>query len=161
MNEKICVGMEIARENLETEQAIQRILDNALKTRPEVPVYYQPFLSCPYVGFTNHLGSIKVDFDKMYPGCNINDGVLTDFYIRCTQDEDIYLNVCGRIKVWYCGELIYAAENACEDWVHLPITVKKNGDNPVRILCQKIENQRWRDKYPSIVLINCFKLRII
>lgn len=157
MNEKIPVGSEMAENDLRIEQVIRTILDNALKTRPEVPVYYQPFLPCPFAGFTRHLGSIHVDLDKMYPACSIGDGVMTDFHIRCTKDEEIFLNVLGSVKVWYRDTLIYSAGHECDEWAHLPISVKKDDHNPVRILCQKQENCNFAfdflisvKRYPSM-----------
>lgn len=139
-----------------TAQVIRTIMDRALQTRPKTDVHYRPFQPCPFVRYVRALGSLRVDLDAMYPEAKEGDSVIADFCIRCLQEEEIYLNVSGNVCVWYEKQLIYdgrshekmeerqGEKNGGNEWdqrleepVHLPIRVKTEKENPVRILCEK------------------------
>ncbi len=148
MNEKMEKGREMIAEMREPKQVISTVMEHALLTRPEEKVYYRPFKPCEYVGYTGTLSSQKVDLGKMYPEAEAGDGAFVDFYIACSQTEEIYLNVSAGVKVWYNGICIYDGIEGSvntgetlqralggEDKIHLPILVKKDGENGVRILC--------------------------
>lgn len=150
MNEKLAKGQEMILAGLNQRKVISAVMERALATRPKEEVCFRPFLACRYVGYTRTLSSQKVRLGDMYPEAEPGDGVFVDFQIRCHRDEVIYLNVSAGIKVWYDGECIYDGIEGTvdtgemlpeneerEDWIHLPVSVKENGDNFVRILCIK------------------------
>lgn len=149
MNEKITEGQAMILNGYDRRKVLGRIVDNALRTRSVKQVSYRPFLDCSGVGFTRTLGSQKVNLEIIYPRAEVGDGVIADFNIACEQDEIIYLNVTSNVKVWYeavciydgikgtvnTGEVIIGQEK--EDWVHLPIRVRRDAENSVKILCVK------------------------
>lgn len=150
MNEKLEKGQEMLLAGFNRRKVISVIMERALATRPKEEVCFRPFLACRYVGYTRTLSSQKVRLGDMYPEAEPGDGAFVDFRIRCHRDEAIYLNVSAGVKVWYDERCIYDGidgtvdtgeklpENTGgEDKIHLPISVKKNGDNFVRILCIK------------------------
>lgn len=151
MNERIPKGQEMIAANMDMETVISTIMDHALLTRPEKQIEYRPYEACEGVGFVRALGFQKVNLDVRYPQAAAGDGVISDFYISCQADENIYLNVTRNVKVWYEGSCIYdgidhtvdtgerlSGENETSR-MHLPISVKKGENNPVRILCVKEE----------------------
>lgn len=144
MNEKINVGQDMFSViGMDTEIAVNKILEHALVTRAQKEVYYQPYQSCDYVTYTKTLGSQRVNLELLYPYAQVGEGAFVDFYIACAGEEEIYLNVSNDVKVWYNRELIYEedihnhAQEKVEEMVHLPICVKEHAVNEVRILCKK------------------------
>lgn len=155
MNEKIFKGQEMLLTEKNMEDVISTIMDKALQTRPRKKVYYKPYDACQGVEYVKTLGSQRVDLEKMYPEAKVGDGVVTDFCIRCQQDEEIYLNVTKNVIVWYEKKCIYdgigstvnsgelLVNNEDDDNVHLPINVKANEQNGVRIFCMKQEGEKF------------------
>ena len=151
MNERIPKGQEMIVANKDMESVIRIIMDHALFTRPEEHIKYRPYETCEGVGFVHALGCQKVNLNVRYPHAVAGDGVISDFYIACKDDENIYLNVTSNVKVWFEGNCIYDGINHIVDTgerlvgeyensrIHLPISVKKGASNPVRILCVKEE----------------------
>lgn len=156
MNEKLEKGQEMLLAGFDQRKVISVILGRALETRPKEEVSFRPFLACKYVGYTRTLSSQKVRLGDRYPEAEPGDGAFVDFQIRCHRDEVIYLNVSAGVKVWYEGECIYDGIGGTADTgeklqknvgggdkIHLPIMVKQNGDNFVRIFCVKKENMEF------------------
>ena len=148
MNEKISQGQEMILANNSIETVISTVMEHALITRPQKQVYYRPYKACRGTQFTRTLGSQLVNLAEIYPDAQVGDGVFTDFHIVCEADETIYLNISPNVKVWYNMECIYDGINGGiyigevlpgkEDGrVHLPVCVKKDAVNAVRILCVK------------------------
>lgn len=148
MNEKLAKGQEMLLAGLDQRKVISVVMERALATRPKEEVSFRPFLACGYVGYTRTLSSQKVRLGDMYPDAEPGDGAFVDFRIQCHRDEAIYLNVSAGVKVWYGERCIYDGIDGTvdtgerlpestggEDKIHLPISVKRKGDNFVRILC--------------------------
>lgn len=160
MNEKIALGQDMKASGRDMEAVISAVMDNALVTRPKRSVYYRPFLKCEGAGFTRTLGSQRVDLNRIYPGGVPGVGVIADFYIACQTPEEIYLNVSGNIRVWFEQQCIYdgiGKETRAEINIHLPVSVKPDADNSVRILCVKEEDREFAfeflisvKRYPSM-----------
>ena len=144
MNEKISVGQDMfSAIGMDTESVLNKILEHALVTRTQKDVYYQPYQPCDFVKYTKTLGSQRVNLELLYPYAQVGEGVFVDFYIACEGEEEIYLNISNDAKVWYNRELIYEGDinnqeqKITEEMVHLPILVKEDAVNEVRILCTK------------------------
>lgn len=149
MNEKIPSGQAMQAANLQMKEIIQKIMDNAIYTRPEKEVCYRPYEVCEGVGYVRALGAQKVDLNVRYPNAKVGDGVFSEFHISCQKDEEIYLNITPGIKVWYEKDCIYDGINGTVDLSevlisdkegdrkHLPIYVRAESENKVRILCVK------------------------
>ncbi len=170
MNEKLAKGQEMLLTGFEQRKVISVVLDRMLETRPKGEVIFHPFLACRYVGYTRTLSSQEVRLEDMYPEAEPGDGVFADFRIQCCRDEEIYLNVSPGVKAWYDGVCIYDGiadmihtgerlqENAGEDGrLHLPVQVREDGENFVRILCVKREGAAFLfdfllsvKRYPSM-----------
>ena len=81
MNEKILYGQEMKATNLRMNEIIQRIMENAIYTRPEKAVCYRPYEVCEGVGYIRALGAQRVDLNVRYPDAKIGDGVFSEFHI--------------------------------------------------------------------------------
>ena len=140
MNEKIAVGNSMYSDNQDIYYVANTILKNMLKTRKKTEVTYRPYKRTEAVKFNDILSWQTINFGAVHPEAKDGDAAYADFHILCSADEEIYLNVSSNVTVIYNGETIFTsrAESDCgEKMEHLPISVKKNGTNSVRIYCQK------------------------
>lgn len=149
MNEHIASGQDMLAAGLSIRAVIQTVMDHALVTRPETSVDYRPFSPCRAVGFTKVLGSIRVDLNELYPNAEYGNGAVCEFGIACNKTEEIYLNVSSDTKVWFEDRCVYDGIAASIDTSvylpddtaasarHVPLTVKANAENRVRIACVK------------------------
>lgn len=159
MNEKIEKGQEMIPVAGDMRKTISTILERMLLTRPKKQVNYRPYQACEAVKFTGTLGSQQVDLEKMYPEAKNGEGAIVDFQIVCGGDETIYLNITPNVKVWFedlcifdgirntinTGEILRDKDDS--GMVHLPISVKKDGRNGIRILCVKEDNKEFSFEY--------------
>lgn len=155
MNEKIEKGQEMALEDMEMKKIISTILEETLITRPQQSVAYRPYQGCDAVKFTSTLSGQHVDLAQKYPHAKIGEGAITDFYVACGADEVIYLNISPNVKVWFEQSCIYDGmegtintgetipDKADDGMIHLPVSVKKEGTNAVRILCVKEADKKF------------------
>lgn len=156
MNEKLAKGQEMLLAGFDGSQVISVVMEQMLKTRPREDVSFRHFRACGYVGYTRTLSSQKVRLGDMYPEAEPGDGAFVDFRIQCHRDEVIYLNASAGVKVWYDGVCIFDGIDGTvdtgekllknvggEDRIHLPVSVKKDGGNFVRILCVKREKEEF------------------
>ena len=145
MNEKIQSGKEMALKNETLDRTIRTIVDKMLETRPVCEPKYRAYRKIRGVCYTNALGSMKVDLNELYPDAPEGSKAFVEFNISVLQDNEIFLNVLGECEVYYDGEHVLTIENGSADrnigtgggLFNIPITVKVNDDNKVRIYCTK------------------------
>lgn len=156
MNEIMKKGSEMILHERAPRNVIKTVLEHALMTRPKEEVYYRPFQKCEHIKYKRTLSSQVVDLNLMYPSAQVGDGVISDFNIVCGRDEDIYLNVSPNVQVFYEKQLIYDGINGTVntgeklkkdiggiEFLHLPVRVKRNASNRVRIYCKKEADEKF------------------
>lgn len=138
MERKIKAGEQMAAYITEADSVIDKIMENALKTRPEVQVTYRPYIASEIIKYTDILSWQQAELSELFPNADDGDYAFVDFCVSCEHDEEVYLNVMGNIKVFYNGDIIH--DNMATDSgvaYHLPIRVRKDEKNFVRICCIK------------------------
>lgn len=146
MNEMIHPGNEMSQTQNSMKTVIQTVLNHALYTRPKKEVYFVPYTEMEGVEFSAPLSWQHVDLDRLYPQAAEGDIAYVDFEIRTWMDYEIYLNVSGNVRVYFEGVPIFTAfetqtnpkDISCtEGMYHLPVSVRTEGKNFVRIVCVK------------------------
>ncbi len=145
MNEVINFENAMARKTTDAFSAVNKIYNNLLITRGEVSESYRPYTENPAVTASGALGYKTVNLDMLYPKAEPGDFVYIDFCIFCSFENEVYLNVGGRVSVFYNDECIFDRTdkksikkiNDHNDLEHLAVSLKPGSNNRVRIKCVK------------------------
>lgn len=133
-------------------EAIEKIVDNMIKYRPEEDVVYRPYRKNEIYSDLPIVGPRKIDLKKLYPQAKKGNVVYVSTILESCSDSEAKINFEGNARVFFCGEMIFDTQNeCCQGNSHSCKINLRKGENPIIFMVRCVSDENFEFQFmPSV-----------